>query len=404
MTLLNAIADKKEWKRFLNYKNSILSSDSFIKELQKYIEEERYSDVYGNIQNEGRFPVPRKSIISKLSADKKRTVYSYPYNENMAMKLLTYEITRKYDNIFSGNLYSFRPGKTAKDAFKKMARYPGIEKMYSYKVDIHNYFNSVPIPQFIPVLRKVLQDDLELFDFLSGLLCETDVISDGCIISDEKGIMAGTPMATFYANLYLKDLDKYFEKRGILYARYSDDIIVFAESREMIEKYAEYIKAHLYEKGLTVNKSKECFNIPGEAWIFLGFKYEKGIIDIAPVTIKKLKKKMKRKTDSLRRWHMRNHIEGEKAAKAFIRIFNRKLFEHPDNNDLSWSYWFFSVINTSESLKEIDHYSQECIRYLVSGKRTKARFNVRYEDLKELGYRSLVHEYYGNYSAMHMKK
>jgi retron-type reverse transcriptase len=400
VTLLNTIAQKKEWNKFLKYKSSIVSSDSFIKELQNYIDEEKYSDVYGRIQKGDRFPTPRKSVISKLSSEKKRNVYSYPYDENMAMKLLTYEMTRKYNYIFCDNLYSFRPGRSAKDAFKKLVRHPGIERMYSYKVDIHNYFNSVPISQMLPILREVLQDDLELFNFLSGLLCETEVIIEKSIIVEEKGIMAGTPMATFYANLYLKDLDEYFENKGVIYARYSDDIIVFAESREMVEKYAEYIKKQLHEKGLTVNQSKECFNNPGEAWTFLGFKYEKGIIDIAPATVKKLKKKMKRKTDSLRRWHMRNHIGGEKAAKAFIRIFNRKLFEHPENNDLSWSYWFFSVINTSKSLKEIDHYSQECIRYLVSGKRTKARYNVRYEDLKELGYRSLVHEYY---SAMHMK-
>ena len=53
-----------------------------------------------------------------------------------------------------------------------------------------------------------------------------------------------------------------------------------------------------------------------------------------------------------------------------------------------------SVINTTETLHVIDRYAQDCLRTLVSGKRTKARFNVRYEDLKALGYRSLVHEYY----------
>ena len=34
------------------------------------------------------------------------------------------------------------------------------------------------------------------------------------------------------------------------------------------------------------------------------------------------------------------------------------------------------------------------IRYLAGGTRTKARFFVRYETLKELGYRSLVHEFF----------
>ena len=85
---------------------------------------------------------------------------------------------------------------------------------------------------------------------------------------------------------------------------------------------------------------------------------------------------------------------------AFIRIFNSKLFEHRademSDNELTWSKWYFPVINTDRSLKAIDHYAQECVRYLVSGTRGKARYRVSYEDMKALGLRSLVGEYYGS--------
>ena len=70
------------------------------------------------------------------------------------------------------------------------------------------------------------------------------------------------------------------------------------------------------------------------------------------------------------------------------------LLESAGDNELTWSHWFFSVINTTESLHRIDLYAQDCLRVLISGKHTKARYNVRYEDLKRLGYRSLVHAYY----------
>ena len=45
-------------------------------------------------------------------------------------------------------------------------------------------------------------------------------------------------------------------------------------------------------------------------------------------------------------------------------------------------------------IHEIDLYAQDLLRFLISGTHTKSRFNVRYKDLKELGYRSLVNEYY----------
>ena len=103
---------------------------------------------------------------------------------------------------------------------------------------------------------------------------------------------------------------------------------------------------------------------------------------------------MRRKTRALQRWRQRNELSGEKAALAFIRIFNSKLFECADNSSLTWNKWFFSVINTDESLRIIDNYAQDCVRFLISGKRTKSRFNVRYEEIRGLGLRSLVHEYY----------
>ena len=46
--------------------------------------------------------------------------------------------------------------------------------------------------------------------------------------------MAGMPLSAFFCNVYLMELDAWFEERKILYARYSDDIIVFAEREEQI--------------------------------------------------------------------------------------------------------------------------------------------------------------------------
>ena len=95
-------------------------------------------------------------------------------------------------------------------------------------------------------------------------------------------------------------------------------------------------------------------------------------------------------------WQARKGAGGEQAAKAFIKVFERKLFESPSDNDLSWTMWYFPTINTTDSLQVIDRYAQECLRWMISGKRTKSRFNVRYEQLRQLGLRSLVNEYYSH--------
>ena len=394
MSLLDLLSYRDCWERFYAYKTSLACPKSFTAELRDFIDREAYLPVCERIARGERFPLPKKSVISKMSSGKKRTVYTYPHDENVVLKLLTYLLLRKYDGIFSDNLYSFRPGRSAKDAVRRLMHLPGVGRMYSYKADISNYFNSVPVSRLTPVLEAVMGDDPRLLAFLRSLLAEPCVLSGGETVQEEKGIMAGTPLSSFYANLYLRELDRYFAGRGIPYARYSDDIILFAPAREEAEAHAAFIRRCLAEHQLALNPDKEHFGTPEEGWTFLGFCCRGSTVDIAPATVRKLKGKMRRKTRALRRWRVRNGLSGEKAAAAFIRIFNRKLLESPTDNELTWSCWFFSVINTAESLRIIDCYAQDCVRYLVSDTRTKARFNVRYEDMKKLGYRNLVHAYY----------
>ena len=394
MSLIDKLNEADTWEKFYRYKMSLGCHKRNAKRLRTFIDECRYERVYESIVSAERFPLPNKAVISKMSTQKKRTVYTYPEDENMVLKLLTYLLLRKYDSLFCDNLYSFRPGKTVKDAVRDILRTDGIANMYSYKVDISNYFNSVPVDRLIPVLKEVLSDDPQLLIFLSSLLEEEYVLDRGSAIKESKGIMAGVPLASFFANLYLRELDEFFASEGVPYARYSDDIILFAESPAKAELYAEKVREFLALKGLSVNPSKESFCTPDEGWVFLGFQFRSGAIDIAPASVAKIKAKMRRKTRALMRWSKRRGEPAERAAAAFIRIFNKKLFEKTDDNDLTWSLWYFPVINTTESLVEIDHYAQNCLRYLLTGKHTKARFNVKYDELKELGYKSLVNEYY----------
>lgn len=394
MSLTDKLFEKSSWEKFYDYKSGLRCSKRFKKELREFIDSEGYLAYENAIKTHGDLPLPAKSVISKMSSQKKRTVYKYPYEFNMVLKLLTYLTLRKYDSIYSRNLYSFRPGICAKDAIKSICRTKDLHNLYSYKIDVSNYFNSIPVERICGKLEKTITDDDELLQLMKALLTEERIKDGDTVIREQKGIMAGTPIASFYANLYLKDLDDKFAKEGITYARYSDDIIVFAQTEEEIEEYKKIILEHLAREGLTVNPDKEVLARPEDGFTFLGVEVKGNDIDIAPASVDKLKAKMRRKARALERWKNREHLDGTKAASAFIRIFNHKLLEVNEDSDLTWSLWFFPVITTAKSLHEIDLYAQELIRFLISGTHTKSRFNVRYEDMKELGYRSLVNEYY----------
>lgn len=395
MDMLHSLSLETLWQEFLEYKREggHLSRKD-MQALEQFVERRDYLPVAEKLQQGGTFPPPRKSEISKTNSDKKRIVYTYAESENWVLKLLTYLLQRKYDHLFADNLYSFRPGKSVREAVMRLTHTPKIRQMWSYKVDISNYFNSIPVARLLPLLQDTLRDEPGVYRFLESLLTNPLVDDHGTLIPEEKGIMAGTPVSTFLANLYLSHMDHAFAREKVLYARYSDDIILFTPTAEALEQRIAQIQRYLSHAGLTVNPAKEARTAPGEMWIFLGICYRNGIIDVAPVSVEKLKAKMRRKSRALVRWQARKGATGERAAKAFVRVFNRKLFENPAEHELTWARWYFPLINTTEALKTIDAYSQRCIRYLATGKHTKAQYNFRYEQMKHLGYISLVNRYY----------
>ena len=394
MSIIECLDKKENWELFFDYK---VQSDNFPEKLQddlrRFIDNGEYDEVVNLIKDRNPFPYPSVKKLNKKHTEKKRVVFTFDRCENYVLKLIMF-LLGKYDFLFSDNLYSFRQKIGVKHAIRNIVNTPGIASMYSYKVDIHDYFNSVDTEIMTEILYKNITDDEPLKQFVKELLENPYCTEDGKVTEYKKGIMAGMPVSGFLANLYLAELDGYFAKNHVLYARYSDDIIVFAPSAEKIAQYENIIKDFLTARRLEINPKKEFRTKPGETWEFLGFAYSNGKIDISEIALQKLKAKMRRKARALLRWKNRNSASDERAIKAFIRHFNRKLYDNPIHNDITWCRWYFPVITSDEGLKMIDEYAIACIRYISTGRHTKANYNLRYETIKKYGYKSLVNEYY----------
>ncbi len=393
-SLLDSLNNEDLWNDFLVSKeNSKNLPQKVIKEYQEFICNKKYMKIANDIiSGLYQFSIPRKVLIGKMGKKKKRTVYIYEETENYILKMLSY-LLYKYDNMFSPNLYSFRKNNGVKKAIYTIINTGKINKMCAYKVDIKNYFNSIPVNMLLENLKKDL-DDKRLYNLIEELLLNKQVKYEDKIILEEKGIMAGVPISAFLANYYLRDLDKYFYENNILYARYADDIIVFANTMEEVKKYQEIIKQFLNLKKLSVNEEKEYFYKVGEKFEFLGFSFENGVIDISNNSFKKIKRKIRRTARGLRRWMIRKNATPEVTLKAMNRKYNNKFFGK-NENELTWKYWFFPIINTDKTLKQVDNYMQEQQRYVVTGVHNKRNFEkVPYEFLKKCNYKSLVNEYY----------
>jgi len=395
MSLLTKLNDDSVWNDFLEHKISKKHlSEKECLQWTDFIENRRYCSFTEHLAEEDfHFDYPRKIAVNKSNTGKKRIVYSYGETESMILKLMAFLLYR-YDSFISDSCYSFRQNRSAKDAISQILAIPNLSEKFCCKVDISNYFNSIPTDKLLDVLNDIITDDQPLLTFLTKLLQDGGSYENNNLIFEERGAMAGTPTSPFFANIYLLSLDRIFEEIEIPYFRYSDDIIFFTDSETELHKSLQLLINHITGKGLSLNPDKLTIKKPGEPWEFLGFCYKDGEIDLSEITKNKLKAKIRRKAHSLYRWRIKKDADFERTAKAMIRTFNKKFYDDSDENRFTWSRWFFPVLTTSDGLKELDAYLIQYIRYLATGRHYKGNYRITYDTIKELGFRSLVHEYY----------
>ena len=88
-------------------------------------------------------------------------------------------------------------------------------------------------------------------------------------------------------------------------------------------------------------------------------------------------------------------LTADEAAAALINRYNHLFFDvRGDDRRLTWAKWAFPVINDTECLKEIDHYLQDSLRYVIYGSMKVRNRTVLYEKFGELGYKSLMYYYH----------
>ena len=393
-SIITRLGTQETWEAFLAYR---LQKGRFnwheFDEADTFVAEKLYKPLSEKIVRGEGVGFPEKLLVNKMGSNKKRVVYRFDDDSMKMLKLLSHLLYR-YDDRFAPNCYAFRRGLDAHDALRSVNRGLHGQPMWAYKLDIHNYFNSIPIAQLLPMLQALLADDPPLYAFFERMLTERRVVYQGKVIEEDHGIMAGTPTAPFLADVYLSAVDHHFHEAGVVYARYSDDIILFAPDETTLLQHKATLLAFLAKLGLEVNPDKERIFTPDEPYEFLGFRCHGHDIDIASASIQKMKGKIRRQAKALMRWRSRKGVAAEDAMKALIRYFNRKFFESDDAEVLTWARWYFPMLTRTDGMNAIDRYLQQQLRYLATGRHGKANYRTSYAQLKALGYQSLVHAFW----------
>lgn len=337
-------------------------------------------------------------VIKKYQHSKPREVYYFPEPYQTYLKFINFWLLHQPSiiNGFSKVSLAYNPGgdkvkQTIKQVHKLIS---SNETIYYYKTDITNFFNSIPIKLLFEKLRSFLSEKLSEKSLLIPLL---KLFSEVIDIDDSKNVckIAGMPIAGFLANVYLNDLDHLLSNEKITYFRYADDILLLTPSLDDLNHAVNKILVPTITKDLQLELStkKTFFGIltheGDDSLTFLGLLISQKMgIDVSPSAEKKIKESMKRRA----KWYSYKLDKGRfKHNKNVIRMYingiNEKLFTRDSEDGTCWLEWYGGHITTTTTLKRVETYYVDQLQYLNNGKRDYSLF-------KELGYRSLINEYY----------
>lgn len=389
MSIIDELNNIKIWQKFLKEK---AKNGTITDKEKKYIEQKKYMKIANEIiNNQYSFNPPNKHIVNK--SEKPKAVYTYNKDETMILKLIEYLMVKKYDEFFSPNCYMGRKQNGVRQAMDNLISVSHIEKLCCYKVDIDDYFNTIPVELLLPKLKQILADDEKLYDFLRKILTDKRVEDKGNIIVEEKGVMSGTPISSFLANVYINKLDQKYFNQKLAYARYGKSIIIFCKENELQEIMID-LSNEIYRYQLKLDNDGKELIPPGGSWNFLGFSYQNSLIDLSEETKRRIKVKIRIFARKVRKWMINNNIPENIALMVMNRKFNKQFFEYESGKDFVWYKWFFPIINTTNGIREIDTCMQENLRYIVTGRRNKTNYKyVRYSYLKQCDYKPLLPEF-----------
>jgi RNA-directed DNA polymerase len=191
-----------------------------------------------------------------------------------ALKLVLEPI---FEQEFADESYGFRPGRSAKDALRRV---DGLLKAgYTWVVDadLQQYFDTIDHERLMQEVERKVSDGSVLT--LIRRYLKQEVLSGMEGWTPIKGTPQGAVLSPLLANIYLHPMDKRLRQLGYEMVRYADDFVVLCRSEAEAQAALEVIRSHCDACGLTLHPVKtklgNCL-VPGQGFDFLGYHFEAG--------------------------------------------------------------------------------------------------------------------------------
>ena len=195
--------------------------------------------------------------------------------DRIIQQALVQVLTPIFEPTFSEYSYGFRPNRRCQNAIDRTLELINNGYEWIVDLDLEKFFDNVPHDKLIRIIDNEVKDS-DITSLIMKYL-KAGVMINGTFEETNVGTPQGGNLSPLLSNIYLTLLDKELEIRGLHFARYADDCVIFVKT-ENAAKRVMYSITHFIETKLKlkVNATKTHITKPNTLK-YLGFSFYKDI-------------------------------------------------------------------------------------------------------------------------------